>query len=412
MAMGRCKACGKTTSSMSYKYCGACAKKKGACALCGKNMVGADAKKETDLVTGNNACAVDLYHQLKSKDGNVFISPYGISSALAMTYAGARGNTATEMAKSLHFGMPQEKLPGLFKSLNAQLMANAEKSGQKLAIANGLCLTGGDVSKEFKKLLKNDYSAELFTGNLETINGWVKEKTEEKIPKILDKLDPNSVCVLLNAVYFKGNWASQFDKKRTRDATFSVSASKKATVPMMYQKANFKMLPKDGFQMVSIPYEGEQISMVVLLPRAVDGLAKVEAQVTPLTLKRWMAELDSRRARKIMLFLPKFKLETNYDLVPTCKAMGISDAFDASMADFSGMGWPKGKLYISQIKHKAFVEVNEEGTEAAAATAVEMATKSARRHPIFRADHPFLFLIRDTQTGSILFIGRVVDPTK
>ena len=409
MMMGKCKACKGTTSSASYKYCKACATKKGACDLCGKGEV-AEKAKDADIVTGNNACALDLYTQLKSKDGNVLISPYSISSAMAMTYAGARGKTAKQMAKALHVTMPQKKLPSAFKALNDQLVANAKKSGQKLSIANGLCLTGGDVSREFKAILKESYGSEIFKGDLPAINGWVKKKTEGKIDKILDSLSANSVCVLLNAIYFKGTWEGQFDKKRTHQANFKVSPEKTVKVPMMYQKAPFRMLTKKGFQMVSMPYKGGESSMVVLLPQAADGLATLEKQVTADALTGWLKQLDARWAVKTMLFLPKFTLKTEYDLVPACKALGMSDAFSMDKADFSGMGWKKGALCIAQIKHKAVIEVNEEGAEAAAATAVEMATKSERRYPTFRADHPFMFLIRDNQTGSILFIGRVVDP--
>ena len=406
MAIGKCKECGKMTSSKSYKYCMECAKKKGVCPCCGKKM---KMTKRPTMAVDNNAFAIDLYNQLKSKDGNLFVSPYGISITLAMIYGGARTNTAAEIAKSFHFASSRKVLHNSFKTLNAQLVANATKSGQKLSIANGLCLTGGDVSKEFKILLKENYKAELFTGDLEKINGWVKKKTEGKIEKILDELNPNSVCVLLNAIYFKGQWEKRFDKKYTSRAPFTVSSKQKVKVQMMYQKNNFKLLAKNDFHAVSISYKGKRTSMVVLLPNTIDGLAKLEKRITTKQLKLWMTELDKQRLDTIMLFLPKFKLETSYDLVPTCKAMGIADAFDVSKADFSGMGWAKGKLAISQIKHKAFVEVNEEGTEAAAATAGDMQSLSI--DPTFRANHPFLFFIRDNQTGTILFIGRVIDPS-
>ncbi len=364
------------------------------------------------VAEGNTGFALDLYSVLQKEEGNLFFSPYSISTALAMTYAGARQNTATEMKEALHFQLDQVQLHPAFKSLSRTLMANARKADQKLNIANGLCLTGGDVSKTFKALLKEHYDAEFFSGGLDKINGWVKQKTEGKIEKILEKLDPNSVCVLLNAIYFKGIWESQFKKTHTHDAPFTVSSSKRVTVPLMYQKSNFKILRKRDFQAASIPYKKKLMSMIVLLPQKEDGLAKLEKQLTQQNLKQWLVELDKTPAQETGLFMPKFKCETKYDLVPPCKDLGMKDAFDTGgKADFTGMGWPKGELWISQIKHRAFVEVNEEGTEAAAATAVEMATKSARRFPVFRADHPFLFLIRDNQTDTILFMGRMVDPT-
>ncbi|HLZ18001.1 MAG TPA: serpin family protein, partial [Smithellaceae bacterium] len=219
-----------------------------------------------------------------------------------------------------------------------------------------------------------------------------------------------SVCVLLNAIYFKGTWASPFQKSHTSDAPFTVSAVKRIRVPLMHQKDRFKMMSEDNFQAVDIPYEGRNLSMVVMLPRSVDGLAGLERQLSIQNLKTWLARLDAGGAQEIDLYLPKFKLETGYDLVSPCMNMGMKDAFSLANADFSGMGWRKGSLYISQIKHKAVVEVNEEGTEAAAATAVEMATKSVPFNPEFRADHPFFFIIRDSSSGAILFMGRMANP--
>jgi serine protease inhibitor len=362
------------------------------------------------LVRGNNAFSVQLYRELAASKGNIFFSPYSISSALGMAYAGARGNTAEEMKATLHFQFDQARLGSAFKRLNRELTAAAVRSGQKLRIANGLCLTGGDVSKGYKAILKKDYDAELFSGGLEKINDWVKQKTEGKIKEILEELDPNSVCVILNAIYFKGVWESQFSKDHTQDAPFSVSPTKKVTVPLMYQKDDFKMLREKDFQAVSIPYKGKDLSMVVLLPRTTDGLAGLEKQLTTENLGGWLERLDRQPVREIDLFLPKFRLETSYDLKPPFMKMGMKEAFGEG-ADFSGMGPPKGYLWISQIAHKAFVEVNEEGTEAAAATAVEMATKSMPYYPVFRADHPFLFLIRDNRKGTILFMGRMAHPT-
>lgn len=362
--------------------------------------------------TVNTAFALSLYGKLAPTEGNLFISPYSISSAMGMTYAGARENTAAEMAKALKFAETPEQLPAAFKRLNTAVQASARSGGHKLNIANGLCLTGDGVSKEFKEVLRDNFDAELFSGGLDKINGWAKEKTEGKIEKILEELSPNSVCVLLNAIYFKGNWASQFKREATQDAPFRPATGKEVTVPLMYQKGPFKLLEKDAFQALVMPYSGETLSMVMILPKAVDGLAALEKTLTAETLAQWLKEADKQPERKAEVFVPRFKLETDYDLVPPCKALGIKDAFDDEKADFRGMGWPKGQLWIAQIKHKAYVEVNEEGTEAAAATAVETMYKSMPLYPVFRADHPFLFLIRDHATGSILFLGRLSDPTK
>ncbi len=363
------------------------------------------------LVGGNTVFAVQLYRELASTKGNLFFSPLSISSALGMTYAGARGETEREMQQALHFELGQARLHAAFKGLNRELMRGAVKDGQQLNIANGLCLTGGEVSDDFKRLLQDNYEAEIFSGSLETINAWVKGKTEGRIPRILERLDPDSVCVLLNAIYFKGFWESRFDKRRTLAAPFSISADRQVKVPLMYQKGDFRLLAESDFQALALPYREGRLSMIVLLPQAPDGLASLEKRLTTENLAAWLAELDQGTVQELHLYLPKFKLETGYDLVPTCRQLGMHAAFDpGGGADFSGMGWPKGKLWISQIRHKAFVEVDEEGTEAAAATAVEMRTLALQQYPVFRADHPFLFLIRDNPTGCILFMGRVVDP--
>ena len=362
------------------------------------------------LVEGNRAFAVKMYQELVEGGDNLFFSPYSISSALGMTYAGARENTAKEMAAALDFELTQQELHPAFKKLNQELMTAAGKTDQKLSIANGLCLTGGDLSKDFKALLKNNYDAEFFSGGLDKINGWVKQKTEGKIEKILEQLDPNSVCVLLNAIYFKGTWKSQFKKDYTHEAPFKVSLTKEVQVPLMYQRGMYRLLSKETFQAATMPYKGESLSMVVLLPRDVDGLEAFEKELTAERLTGWLEELDKQHVQEIELLMPKFTLEIGVDLAGPCKDMGMKDAFEKT-ANFTGMGYP-GKLWISQIKHKAFVDVNEEGTEAAAVTAVEMTNESVRSYPVFRADHPFLFLIRDNQRNSILFMGRMVDPSR
>ncbi|MDD4929817.1 MAG: serpin family protein [Gallionella sp.] len=362
-----------------------------------------------NVVTGNTAFATGLYGELSAGTGNLFFSPYSVSSAMGMTYTGARGNTAREMKEVLHFRADQRNLGGAFKRLNSELAASARRNGQKLNIANALVLTGGNVSSEFGTQLKNNYDAEIFNGGLESVNAWVSQKTEGKIGKILEELSADSVCVLLNAIYFKGSWESQFEKSSTRPAPFMRSMDSRASVPFMYQKGRFKLLTGPDFSAVSIPYQGNNLSMVILLPQAADGLAVLEKQLTAPGLKEWLAKLDKVRAEEIELHVPKFRLETGFDLKPAFLKMGMKDAFH-SAADFNGFGWPKGKLWISQVRHKAFVEVNEEGTEAAAATAVEMVTKSVRYTPVFRADHPFLFIIRDRKSETILFMGRIYDP--
>ena len=361
----------------------------------------------TALVEGNTAFALNLYAALAPTKGNTFFSPYSISLALAMTYSGARGNTAKEMQEALHFPPDQTQLPAAFKTLTVALTSAAKKDAQDLNIANGLCLTHGSVNPGFKSLLKTQYDAEIFPGNLTSINAWVNQRTNGKIPKILDHLDPQSVCVILNAVYFKGIWKNQFGKSDTHDGDFKVSNTDKVTIPFMYQKKAFQLLQEKDFQAVSIPYFGNDLSMVILLPKEVDGLPALEKRLSKTMLQQWLANLDKTRAREIALTIPKYSLSTKYDLLSPCKEMGIKEAFVPGKADFSGIG---AKLYISQIEHAAFVEVSEQGTEAAAATGGAMAAAAIIMPPVFIADHPFLFMIRDNQNKTILFMGRLVDP--
>ncbi len=376
-----------------------------------KASAAAPTPSQETLARGNTAFAEQLYGHLVEADRNTFFSPYSISSALAMTYGGARENTAREMKATLHFQLDPNQLYPAFKALNATLADGMAPSGQKLNIANALILTGGDVSPEYKQILEENYAAEIFPGDLGAINDWVKQKTEAKIEKILEELDPNSVCVILNAIYFKGIWERRFDESLTREAPFKRSATDTVNVPLMNQKGDFKLLSEEDFQAIVLPYKGQTLSMVVLLPRQVQGLGDLEARMSAQGLNQWLSALDGQRPQKVQLYLPRFKLETAYDLALPLKTMGMRDAFDMMRADFRGMGWPKGRLYISQAKHKAVVEVNEEGTEAAAATAVEMATKSMPAPPeVFRADHPFLFLIRHDATGTLLFLGRMANP--
>ena len=362
-----------------------------------------------ELVSGNLEFTMNLLPHLG--EGNGFFSPYSIASALSMTYGGARGNTAAEMADALRLPHEAAENHGAFAVLRERLLAAARDSGQRLSIANGLCLVGGEVADEFKALLTTTYAAEIFPGDLEKINAWVKERTEGRIESILDALDPNTVAVLLNAIYFKGQWETAFEEKATRPAPFHVGDDETTEVNLMHRRGQFRMLEEGAFQAVSLPYRGGAFSMEILLPKQRGTLAEVEAELTPGKLQSLLKRLDASRPREINLWLPRFRMETEYDLVTPMKALGMRKAFDADQADFSGMGWPPGDLWIGQIRHKAFVEVNEEGTEAAAATAVVMVTRAMPMEPpTFRADHPFLFMIREAKTGAVLFVGRVSNP--
>ena len=373
------------------------------------------AEGHNDLAAGNTAFAVDLYHQLRGAEGNLFFSPYSISTALAMTYAGARGDTEAQMAQALHFALSQEELHPAFAALEGHLAQIQAKGDIALHVANALWpQVGYAFLAAFLDLCQRCYGVTITPVDYATdpeaarqqINAWVEEKTRDKIKELLKPphVPPLTTLILVNAIYFKGNWASQFDPEDTEDGPFDRLVGDAVGAPMMRQKARFGYRETDDLQVLELPYVGGDLSMLVLLPRERDGLPALEAALTVENLALWTQRLH---ATEVQVLLPRFKLSGEFDLGETLKAMGMVDAFDA--ADFSGMTGQRD-LFISAVVHKAFVDVNEEGTEAAAATAVVMG-RGFSFTPVFEADHPFLFLLRENSTGSILFLGRVMDPT-
>jgi serpin B len=364
---------------------------------------------------GNAAFALDLYAHVRTGEGNVVCSPYSISSALAMTYAGARNNTKVQMARVLHFGLDADRLlPALARS-TLDLTVRGAGGRYRLAVANRLWgQSGYAFLQEFLSLNARFGTAGVQTVDFahaeevarETINAWVEEQTLEKIKDLLnpEDLNPLTKLVLTNAIYFKGSWLSQFDRELTRDGRFSVSASTHLTVPMMRQGPGaFLVGRQEGVGLLELPYVGNDLAMLILLPDSVEGLASVEAQLDGRHLKMWIAALQ-REA--LAVALPRFRITQRLQLAKTLGDMGMSDAF-GPQADFSGMDGGTS-LSISAVIHKAFIDVNEEGTEAAAATAVVVGLRSMPRS--FVVDRPFVFMIRDKKTGSIIFIGRVVNP--
>jgi serpin B len=370
---------------------------------------------------GNTAFALNLYARLKTADGNLFFSPYSISTCLAMTYAGARGDTAAQMAQTLHFDPNQNQLAASFGELQTQLNTEQKKKGIELDIANGLWAQKDQpFLPAFLDVAKQSYGANLKQVDFRThadiarteINDWVDHKTKGKITGLIQPgvLGPATRLVLVNAIYFNGSWAREFDKHSTTKAPFTVTPQQKPEVPLMDLTADFKNAEVDGLQLLELPYAGDDLSMIVLLPRELDGLKGVEDLLNTQTLDRWLAQA---REQKVAVSLPKFKLSAQFSLAKPLAEMGMTDAFSPS-ANFSGVDGERD-LFISAVVHKAFVDVNEEGTEAAAATGVVMrmtAVMMPRPMPIFRADHPFIFLIRDNHSGSIFFLGRLVDPTR
>jgi serpin B len=370
------------------------------------------------VVEGNNGFAVDLYRQLDKEKGNLFFSPYSISNALAMTYAGARGNTAKEMAGAMHFDLDPDRFHPAFAALIRELQGKAKDRKYKLNIANRLWgQKDYGFLPDFLKISADQYQAGLkevdFIGDTEgarkAINAWVEKATNDKIKDLIKPgiLSVDTRLVLSNAIYFKAAWLRPFSPKETKPGDFTTSTGKKVKVPMMHIGARTNYFNDGGVLGLELPYENRELSMIVLMPKKADGLADLEKELTAIQLKKWLAKLSDHQ---VQVTLPKFKVTAEFHLNDVLKQLGMKDAFDRRRADFSGMTTQE-RLFISHVVHKAFVDVNEAGTEAAASTAVVMDRVSKPPRGIFSADHPFIFLIRDAKTGSILFMGRVSDPT-
>ena len=336
-----------------------------------------------------------------------------------MAYAGANGETKAEMAKVLHFSPDDPQLHAKINALKNLITANEQRSGFQLRVANRLW---GQKDYPFESMFlqtcKTDYGAELGLLDFkqteaarQEINKWVEEQTNDKIRDLLAPgvLSPVTRLVITNAIYFKARWESTFDKTQTADAKFHVAAGNDVDVPLMHQVRKFHYAETDNLQAVELPYGSEELSMVVLLPKDREGLASIEKQWT---VEQFDAVIGKLTSRRVDLSLPRFKMTSEFSLSETLESMGMRLAF-SDRADFSKMS-SKESINISAVIHKAFVDVQEEGTEAAAATAVVMTRSSIVVEPTepatFRADHPFLFVIRHRYTNSILFAGRVQNP--
>ncbi len=376
----------------------------------------ASPEKVEAVVNANNGFAFDLYAKYKDQfEGeNVFFSPYSISTALAMTCEGARGKTAEEMQSVLYFPKDEDvRRPGFARIYN---QINKEGKEYRLSTANALW-----AQKDYKFLDEYFTVVESFyggkatnmdfgkdpEGSRQTINNWVEEKTNNKIKDLIPAGVLLTRLVLTNAIYFKGTWVSQFDEEKTREEDFRVDGGKTVKAEMMYLKddeAEFNYAETDDLQLLEMDYKGEDLSMIVILPKE-GSLEKVEEMLSAEKLAEWK---EMMHEREVDIFFPKFKFETKYFMAQDLSEMGMPSAFGG--ADFSGMTGNKN-LFISEVIHQAFVEVNEKGTEAAAATAV-IIKEMISMPTVFRADHPFIFLIQQKQTGNILFLGKVMDPAK
>jgi serine protease inhibitor len=356
-----------------------------------------------------------LFHQVRSAEGerNLFLAPTSVAFALAMTHQGAQGETQQGIARTL--GVETAQVNPAVSELRGLLASDREDV--RLRVANSLWARQGvPFLPSFLQHTREEFGAEVATLDFADpaaaarINQWVSSQTEGRIPTIIERIDPLEVLFLVNAVYFKGQWTRPFDPRATRDAEFTLGSGQRVSHPMMSQTGEFRSLRGDGWQAVSLPYgTDERLAMYLFLPDADGTLEGFYRQLTAENWERWM---QGFRPGRMMVSIPRFRMEYSLGLGPMLEQMGMQAAFDPARADFGGM-LPRAYLdrnnaYITRVEHKTFVEVNEEGTEAAGATAVGIGIVSMP--PQFTADRPFFFAIRDTRTGEVLFAGQVMDP--
>jgi serpin B len=374
---------------------------------------------DNSVVQGNNRFAMDLYSQYKGKEGNVFFSPFSISTALAMTYEGADGKTADEMSSVLHLPVNDTVRREGFSALISVINKGDGKS--VLRTANALWLQKDQpLLDSYLRNVRDNYGGEATSldfkadpdGSRIHINDWVANQTEDKIKDLIPRglITESTKLVLTNAVYFKGEWVRQFNETFTKEGDFRSAPGVVKKAMLMHAEDEFYYMENEELQMLEMPYSGGNLSMLILLPKG-DGMGSLESSLTPENLQSWKQALGKET---VQVYMPKFKFDTSYMLGDTLEGMGMQQAFSDS-ADFSGMTGAKD-LKISEVVHKAFVEVDEKGTEDAAATAVIMVPTSIgpgthAEIPVFRADHPFIFIIQQKGSGNILFMGRVSDPT-
>lgn len=371
-----------------------------------------------EVVDANNHFAFDIYSELnKAESGNIFYSPYSISAALAITYEGAKGQTAEEMKSVFHFpeiGILRPNFAAIYNGINRGEEAYELRTGNALWIQQDYPLLEdytGRVERYYGGKAANlDFAGETEESR-QTINSFIEEQTNNKIKNLLPPGSLNALTrlVITNAIYFKGTWEWEFDKYDTREQDFKITPANIVKTPMMYmnpKKATFYYADTGDLQILELPYKGEEISMLILLPK--ENLDSVESSLNLEKLNEYKTQMQETKLDSI--YLPKFEFETKYTLNENLRALGMALAFDAGNADFSGMTTEE-KIWIDFVIHQAYVKVDEKGTEAAAATAVGT-VGSAMPMNIFKADHPFIFIIQQKDTGNILFMGRVTDPTK
>ncbi len=372
---------------------------------------------DSSVPIANTEFGFNLFNTIweTEQDKNIFISPFSVSVALTMTLNGAAGETEQAMIDTLQLqGIDTDSINSSYAQLQQALQTSAPKV--TLTIANSLWGNKGvSFNPNFLQRNTQFFNAEisildfLNPNSLTTINQWVNDRTNGKIPKILDEIESNAVLFLINAIYFKGSWQTEFDPSNTRDGTFHLANGSKKQVPMMFRSGRYSHYREDAFQAVNLPYGDGRISMYIFLPARNSDLNTFLETLTPEKWENWMSQF---REQQLALRIPKFKLEYGTkELNDALTALGMGIAFEQNRADFSRMASLEdlgANLYIDKVSHKTFIEVNEEGTEAAAVTIVGIVKTSLP--PEFTADRPFFFAIRDNETGTVLFMGTVVDP--
>ncbi len=367
------------------------------------------------LVRGYNAAGFRLFRESWPADGNVVFSPYSIGAAMTMALAGARGETAAELARALDVEGVTNRLDAAQRDARAALLRSTEQKGVQLRIANGLALAqhGDLIIEPFRARVRDAYAAEIFAAPTPAeANAWVERETDGRIKDLIKRYPPNCVAVLLNAIWFKGIWQRQFDPKLTQPGPFTLGDGTAVQAPTMRQTGEFAMVRNATMEAIALPYEGGDLEMIFVLPPRGRPLSELETQLGAVFFEECRTALSEAAPKRVRLSLPRFRMTVEAGLVPGFKKLGVVQAFSSSAADFGGMtGGQPGLIWIADIVHKAFIEVNEEGSEAAAATGVIMATRSAPpQEEVFSVDRPALFFIAHRPTGAALFVGRLADP--
>ena len=371
------------------------------------NRVGVASQKiKNPIVTGNSDFALRLHQKIASESkSNVLVSPFGVSTALAMVSGGARGDAATILKKGARFPYENDKLHAGFRELLQNLVGSGQDRNRELSIANALCIQSGNVEERFEALIRNDYDGAVFKGNFQDVNDWVSKKTNGNIQELVEGVLDSVKCIILNAVHLEARWAKEFDPDNTTIKLFHAPHGSVYSL-MMNQSNPFRFLKENGFEALELPYNNSSLSMVILLPDETSNLLEFEGYLEPEKLSHTVSHLLAQRREMVDVFLPKFKVESQYSLIPTLNSMGLGPS--VFNGDLSGIT-DSPDFFISDIEHKAVINVDEGGTEASAATAVMVARCLSQG--VFNVNRPFLYTIVDRDTESILFMGNVKRPS-